>query len=144
MPHIEGHVDEVGLRPEVRAHVPSDHECHGAALRSPIRLPWFHTMPTDIGISATLGVEPGEVLRAVQLAVTAAEVSHQGDEALQPGGGSTLLFGSPIEPIPLLVMAVGIVVTFLRATQLISHREHRYALAQEEQRHRIALESRAQ
>ena len=145
MPHVEGCINKIRLRAERARQIPSDHECEGPARTSPVGLIWLHTVPGDIGIAALLNILAGEVFTAVKLAVPVAEISHERDKPFQPRRiARGIILRRPVEPVPLLVMAVGVVVALLGAVDFVTHREHRHSLAQEEQRHCVALETRPQ
>ena len=85
-------------------------------------------MPTDIGVAAQLRVGSGEEFPATELLVLTPKVSHQRDEPLQPRGiAPGIAITRPVEPVPFLVMAVGVVIAELGAIELITHREHRHS-----------------
>ena len=143
MPHVEGRIDEIGLGAEGLRDIPRDQESKRSALLPPVGLPWLDPMPADVGKAASPGVYfVREELRTAQLAVPPAEVGQQRYKAPEPRAipnAHGLL--RPVKPVPFLIMAVGVVVSPLGATQFIPHGEHGNPLAQEEQGHRVALQT---
>ena len=112
----------------------ADQEGKGVAALTPVRLSRLDPMPRNVRVAAADLVLPGEPVGPVQTGMVAPEGDEQADVAQQAGLPGDQ---SPVEPIPFLVVAIGIIVATLGASHFVSHKKHGHALADEKEGHGI-------
>ena len=112
----------------------ANHESQGMTELAPVRLARLDTLPRNIGIPATDTILTGEPVGSAQAGVGAAE----GDEKTGEAEKSLMARDQiPVEPVPFGVVAVSVVVSPLRAADLIAHVDHGNTLADHEEGHGI-------
>src|SRR4029077_3040306 len=111
-------------------------EGNRSAGKAPIWFPGLNAMPRDIRVAASDTIPATQELRLAQGRAFPAEGNHPFHN---PQQFAVLLSEGPVEPVPVLVLAIGVVVPSLSAAALITHVNHWDPLADEKNRHGVLL-----
>ncbi len=112
---------------------------HRQFVLSPVQRFAVFAVPGNVGNHAAIHGLAGQILATSQGRLVAAELNQCSNEPRQI---RVLFHQSPVKPADVVILAIGVVVTFLRAANFVTADDHRHTLAEQQRTKHVADLSR--